>query len=175
MYYEKSFKRMSSFYVNEVHLITMLLPYMEKIIKEEGEIYTVLQKSLEKTVQLLLSRLNLKQELKDKINSIDWKSKTIKDCKNLEKRINNHSKKYIIINGNEKYVREMNKQIKKLKKGEKYEEIVLINCYDIVEFNKNIIDILNNTDKILNTSGEHEIEEIFPEYVRENIREKKKA
>ena len=175
MYYEKSFKRMSSFYVNEVHLITMLLPYMERKLKEEGEIYTVLQNSLEKTVQLLLSRINLKQELKDKINAIDWKAKTIKDCKNLEKQMNKHSRKYIIINGNEKYVREINKQIKKYKKENEAEEIVLINCFNIVEFNKNIIEILDNTDKILNTSGEHEIEEIFPEYVRENIKEEKKA
>lgn len=175
MYYEKSFKRMSSFYVNEVHLITMLLPYMERKLNEEGEIYTILQNSLEKTVQLLLSRINLKQELKDKINAIDWKAKTIKDCKNLGKQMNKHSRKYIIINGNEKYVKEINKQIKKYIKENEAEEIVLINCFNIVEFNKNIIEILDNTDKILNTSGEHEIEEIFPEYVRENIKEEKKA
>ena len=171
MYYEKSFKRMSSFYVNEVHLITMLLPYMEKIVYEDCEIYTVLQNSLEKTVRLLLSKLNLKQDLKEKINSIDWNSKTINDYKNLETQLNNHSKKYIIINGKEKYIREINKMLKKYKKDHKDNELILINCFDIVEFNKNIVNILNNTDNILNTSGEHEIEEIFPEYVKE----KKKA
>ena len=175
MYYEKGFKRMSSFYVNEVHLITMLLPYMERKLKEEDDIYTILQNSLEKTVQLLLSRINLKEELKNKIIKIDWKGKTIKDCKNLTKQMNKHSRKYIIINGNEKYVREINKQMEKYKKENKDEEIVLINCFNIVEFNKNIIEILNNTDKILNTSGEHEIEGIFPEYVREKVKEKKKA
>ena len=153
MYCEENFKRMSSFYVNEVHLITMLLPYMERKIHEDCEIYTVLQNSLDKIIKLLLSKLNLKEELKEKIKSIDWNAKTMNDYKNLEKQINNSSKKYIIINGNEKYVREINK--------------ILINCYDIIEFNKNIGSILENTDKILNTSGEHEIEEIFPEYVRE--------
>ena len=171
MYYEKGFKRMSSFYVNEVHLITMLFPYIEKKIQEESEIYTVLQKSLEKTVGLLLSKLNLKEDLKEKINSIDWNEKNIADYKELEKQMNNHSKKYIIISGNEKYVREVNKNIKKYKKTNKEENLILINCYNIVEFNKNIKEILDNTDKILNTSGEHEIEEIFPEY----IKEKKKA
>ena len=65
--------------------------------------------------------------------------------------------------------------MEKYKKENKDEEIVLINCFNIVEFNKNIIEILNNTDKILNTSGEHEIEEIFTEYVREKVKEKKKA
>ena len=57
--------------------------------------------------------------------------------------------------------------LNKYKKIHKDADLVLINCYDIIEFNKNIGNILENTDKILNTSGEHEIEEIFPEYVRE--------
>ena len=34
MCYENNLKRMSSFYVNEVHLITMLLPYIERRIAE---------------------------------------------------------------------------------------------------------------------------------------------
>lgn len=172
MCYEKNFKRMSSFYVNEVHLITMLLPYMERKLNEESNIYTVLQNSLEKTVNLLLSKLNLKDELKEKIKSIDWKSKNISDYKNLEKQINSSAPKYIIINGNEKYIREINKMLNKYKKNHEENNMILINCYDIVEFNKNIVNILDNTDKILNTSGEHEIEEIFPEYVK---KEKKKA
>lgn len=172
MCYEKNFKRMSSFYVNEVHLITMLLPYMERKLNEESKIYTVLQNSLEKTVNLLLSKLNLKDELKEKIKSIDWKSKNISDYKNLKKQINSSAPKYIIINGNEKYIREINKMLNKYKKNHEENNMILINCYDIVEFNKNIVNILDNTDKILNTSGEHEIEEIFPEYVK---KEKKKA
>jgi len=166
MCYEENFKRMSSFYVNEVHLITMLLPYIERKICEDCDIYTVLQNSLDKTVKLLLSKLNLKEELKEKIKSIDWNAKTMNDYKNLEKQINNSRKKYIIINGNEKYVKEINKMLKKYKKNHKKDDLVLINCYNIIEFNKNIVNILENTDKILNTSGEHEIEEIFPEYVR---------
>ena len=65
MCYEENFKRMSSFYVNEVHLITMLLPYIERKICEDCDIYTVLQNSLDKTVTLLLSKLTLKEELKE--------------------------------------------------------------------------------------------------------------
>ncbi len=172
MYYEKNLKRMSSFYVNEVHLITMLLPYMERKLHEDCEVYTILQNSLDKTVKLLLSKLNLKEDLKEKIKSIDWNSKTINDYKILEKQINNTKTKYIIINGTEKYVREINKMLKKYKKNHKEGKLVLINCYNIVEFNRNIGTILENTDKILNTSGEHEIEKIFPEYIKE---EKKKA
>lgn len=174
MYYKENLKRMSSFYVNEVHLITMLLPYIENKIKED-DIITVLQDDLEKTVNLLLAKINLKEELKEKIKGIDWKAKNIKDCKKLENVINNNKTIYVIINGNEKYIKEINKQIKKLKDKDVENKIILINCYNIVEFNKNIIEILNQTDKILNTSGEHEIEEIFPEFVREKEKIRKKA
>lgn len=173
MYYRENLKRMSSFYVNEVHLITMLLPYIENKIKED-DIITVLQENLEKTVNLLLSKINLKEELKERIKKINWNAKNIKDCKKLESMINEKTT-YIIINGNEKYIREINKQIRKLKDKNKENKLVLINCYNIVEFNKNIIEILNQTDKILNTSGEHEVEEIFPEFVREKEKIVKKA
>ncbi len=170
MYNEKDFKRMSSFYVNEVHLITMLFPFIERKLQEESEIYTYLQNDLEKTVKMLLSRLNLKEDLKEKINKIDWKEKQLVESKNLSINQQNNIQKFIIVSGNDKYIKEVNKNIQKLDKISK-EKIVIINCYNIVEFNKNIKSILDNTDMILNTSGEHEIEEVFPEY----IKQKKKA
>ena len=40
----------------------------------------------------------------------------------------------------------------------------LINCYEVSEFNFNMQDILHNHDKILNTSGEKEIHEVFEGY-----------
>ncbi len=171
MYYEKNLKRMSSFYVNEVHLITMLLPYVKSKINEECEIHTILQNDLDKTVSLLLKRLNLKDDVKLKISSIDWKAKNVEEY--IEKENNMKSKRtnYIFINGDAKFVREANNLLENFNKNNENIKIIIINCYDIIEFNKNIIEILNNTDEILNTSGEHEIEEIFPEYVKE----KKKA
>lgn len=171
MYYEKNLKRMSSFYVNEVHLITMLLPYIEGKIKKDCKIHTILQNNLDKTVNVLLERLNLKDEVKLKIKSIDWKIKTVEEYIDKEKNINDKSINYILINGDSKFISKANNVLEELNTNKEDRKLVIINCYDIIEFNKNIIDILNYTDKILNTSGEHEIEEIFPEYVKE----KKKA
>ena len=45
-------------------------------------------------------------------------------------------------------------------------EITIVNCYEIIEFNGSINEILDSHDKILNTSGEKEIEEVFDEYKR---------
>ena len=41
-----------------------------------------------------------------------------------------------------------------------------MDCYEIIEFNGSINEILDKHDKILNTSGEKEIEEVFGEYQR---------
>ena len=78
MCYENNLKRMSSFYVNEVHLITMLLPYIERRIGEDCKVHTIFQNNLDRTVNLLLEKLNLKNEMKAKIKSIDWKTKEAK-------------------------------------------------------------------------------------------------
>ena len=44
--------------------------------------------------------------------------------------------------------------------------------YEITKYEGNVSKILDEHDKILNTSGEKEIEEIFPEY---KVQEKKKV
>ena len=46
----------------------------------------------------------------------------------------------------------------------KEKEITLVNCYEITQFNENIREILDIHDKILNTSGEKNIEEVFAGY-----------
>ena len=48
----------------------------------------------------------------------------------------------------------------------KRKEIMIINCYEVSEFNQSLQEILDNHDKILNTSGIHEIEEIYAGYIR---------
>ena len=42
--------------------------------------------------------------------------------------------------------------------------IKIINCYEVIELEGSINEILDEHDKILNTSGEKEINEIFEDY-----------
>ena len=44
------------------------------------------------------------------------------------------------------------------------EEIKIINCYEVTEFDDNIRDILDEHDLIINTSGIHKIEDLFDNY-----------
>ena len=87
----------------------------------------------------------------------------------LEKEICKTKDNIILINGCQDYIEKNNKNIEKWvnKSGEK--KIKIINLFEVTEFNHNIMEILNAHDRILNTSGEKEISDVFEGYVRENV------
>ena len=47
--------------------------------------------------------------------------------------------------------------------------VKIIDCYEVTEFNGNIQAILDAHDKILNTSGEREISDVFEGYEKQNL------
>lgn len=156
--------KLCSFYVSDWHLITMLLPYINKKINEEVEIATVLEEDIQNNVKTLVEKLNLKNERK--ILEINWKNKS----KSIEDIIGDIIAKevLIIVNGSKEFIDNSNEEISnylELNK-EKFENISIkiVDCYEIVEFNGSIVEILDNHDKILNTSGEKEINEVFEDY-----------
>lgn len=156
--------KLCSFYVSDWHLITMLLPYINKKINEEVEIATVLEKDIQNNVKTLVEKLSLKNS--EKILEINWKNKS----KSIENIIGNIISKevLIIVNGSKEFIDNSNEEISnylELNK-EKFENtsIKIVDCYEIVEFNGSIVEILDNHDKILNTSGEKEINEVFEDY-----------
>ncbi|MCI8362207.1 MAG: hypothetical protein HFJ41_03600 [Clostridia bacterium] len=158
--------KLCSFYVSDWHLITMLLPYINKKINEEVEIATVLEKDIENNVKTLVEKLNLKNERK--ILKINWKNKS----ENIENIVKDEIGKeiLIIVNGSKDFIRKSNDQISNYLElnSNKFENtnIKIVDCYEIVEFNGSIIEILDEHDKILNTSGEKEINEVFEDYNR---------
>lgn len=174
---QDNISRLCSFYVSDWHLITMLLPYINKKVDEEINIATILQNSIQKNVHTLVEKLNIKNE--DKILSLNWTNtngqKYSNICRLLEKNIQ-ENELLLLINGSKEYIKVVNENINKYleKNKEKIEnmksKIKIINCYEIVEFNGSIQEILDCHDKILNTSGEREITEIFEDYEKKNIK-----
>ena len=63
----------------------------------------------------------------------------------------------------------MNKNIKKWldKNTLKVKTLSVINCYEVTQFNNSIKEILDEHDKILNTSGEKEIQDVFTGYIKQ--------
>ena len=167
---ENSIKNLCSFYVSDWHLVTMLLPYIDKSINEGTKIATFLEKDIKENVNTLLERLNLKT--KNQILNINWtktKEKKYSNISNVQNE-NISEKLLIIINGSKSYIQVVKDNISKYIQKNKAKlvniNIKIVSCYEIVDFNGNIQDILNSSDKILNTSGEREIEDIFEDYER---------
>lgn len=169
MYDNKNVKKVCSFCVSNLHLITMLLPYLDKKIKEEEKFITISQKNLTEEVKLVLSRLTLNNEAKKELVNINWDSEDMSEYKVMEKNLNkicnNIIKLNIIVNGSKEYIENINKNLSKFLENNKISNIIkIINCYDITKLDKDIKDILKTHDIILNTSGEKKISEVFEGY-----------
>lgn len=148
-------KTVCSFYVSDWHLVTMLLPNIDKKINEGVKITTILENNLEENMTTLLEKLKL--ENKQKVLDIKWSNRDIENI-DVKDIIENNSE--IIINGSLEYINNVHQKIKQyLNEGEINKKITILDCYDINKYEKNIKQILDKHDKILNTAGEKDKEE----------------
>ena len=161
---QRNIKKLCNFYVSDLHLSVMLLPYISKQINEDVEITTIFEKLKKENVETILDKLNVKN--KEKIMQINWfnnanldeeKEKLIDE--KIKKAINNggknHKKITIIIGGNKSYVLKNNEKIMKyLKENKGYTDIKIIDCYDVEEVGENMASIIKEYNGVLNTSGE---------------------
>lgn len=166
------FQKFCSFYISELHLVTMLLPYVSKEIDEGTEIKPILEKNLEREIKVLITKLNLSPDKNQKIMQINWKKNDLSKYEKLQKFLNEqiktNKKVDLIINGKYEFIEKVNANIKqyKIQNAKKLKEIELniINCYEVNEF-YSMKEVLDKHDKIINTSGEVEIQAMFPDYV----------
>lgn len=137
---ERKVKKYGCFYASDFHLEMILLPYIKNNLhKSDILIYT--QNNLNDSIKLVLSRTNLSEEEKNKILNLNWNNKEL----NLYDTVDNQ---IIIINGNKKYIDEINNKILNLD----VKNITVINCYDINIIEENKIDITKDYEGILNTN-----------------------
>lgn len=166
----KRVEKLCSFYVSEWHLVTMLLPYINNKIGEDTKVVTILENNIEENIKTLIEKLNLKK--KDDILKINWKNIKSKKYAEVEEILNKEISKtknnIILINGCKDYIEKNNQNIEKWINKSKIKNIKIINLFEVTEFNHNITEILDAHDRILNTSGEKEIEEVFEGYTRGN-------
>jgi len=137
-----------SLYVNEMHLVVMLTPYVEKEVEKGNEIITILDEGLENEVNTIMKKINLGKSKKAKMKKIRWGRNLL----SME-QIAEIENKVILVKGNYNYIKKINSVLKKNNK--------VINCFDIDTFEDNSREILENHFAILNTSGERKISEMF--------------
>ena len=130
----KEIEKNCCFYVSDFHLEMILVPYINKKIEKEISILT--QNNLKESIEILISKMNLKEENKQKILSLGWdKEEKIKENSN------------IIIIGSKKYIEEKNEEIKNLNAES------VLDCYNFEEEQNNINEIIKKYNCSLNTLG----------------------
>jgi len=124
------------FYVSEFHLEMILVPYINEKIEENITILT--EKNLRETLEILILRMNLKEENKEKILNLKWDGeKIIKENSN------------IIIIGSKEFIKKKNEEIKDKN------AISVLDCYNFEEEKDNMKDIVKLYKNTLNTLGKN--------------------
>ena len=166
--------KVCSFYVSDWHLTAMLLPFIEENVQKDEHLDTILGKNILYNMKEILTRINISDRIKEQILKIDWKNKNIIKYgdirKFMEKTTKGHKNITVIVEGTKERIeiinsnidRWMQKQDRKLQR----KNIRIINCYEVTEFNENLQEILDKHDNVLNTSGIHDIEEIYAGYTK---------
>lgn len=124
------------FYVSEFHLEMILVPYINQKIEESITILT--EKKLRETLDILISKINLKEENKSKILQLGW---------NGEDVIRENSN--VIIIGSNEYIKQKNKELENKK------AVSVLDCYDFEQEKNNINDIVKKYENVLNTLGKN--------------------
>ena len=133
-----------------------------KKINEKAKVATILEKDIEENVTTLVEKLNLKN--KEKILNLNW-NKTQKSNNVFSNLSEETEEIVIIISGEKEFIKNKNEKLERYIQTHRIKQkIRIINCYEIIDFNGSINEILNEHDKILNTSGEKEISEVFENY-----------
>lgn len=165
-------QKVCSFYVSNMHFATMILPFVNKQIEENANVITFFENNFTTNIELVLSRITLSEERKKELLNTNWKNTNVMKNTNVEKilksKLSKQDKNIIIINGNEEYINIVNNGIEEYvernSKKSQIKDLKIINFYEVGNFNENIKEILDKHQKIFNTAGEHNIEDVFDGY-----------
>ena len=141
---EKKVKNICNFYVSEYHLEIMLLPYISKKIDNEENITIITEIDLESTLNVVIERINLDKDKKEKIKKIGW------NIQNIENIISNTN---VILIGSKKFI---NEKVFELKERQ-VENLEMIACYNYNEVKNDMKEIVSKYDGMLNTLGINKI------------------
>ncbi len=142
-------QRYCSLYVNDMHLIVMLIPYIERELEKKEKIITILENDLDSEIDTIVKKVNLGREKKNKIKRINWKKNLLS-----KEQIGEIKGETILIKGSYEFIQSVNEVLK-------IENNRVIDCYDIDTFEQNSRTILEQHNAILNTSGIRKISDMF--------------
>ena len=144
----KSEKRACSFFASDYHFEMISLPVIERELEKEKEVVIFTENNLEKTVNTLLERVNLKEEKKEKIKNLNWKNDDVFKMEQIRK--NQENSVVVFIKGEEDYIQKIHQEMKSVILPKNSE---IIDCYDVNKMGTDLSDIAKNYGSILNTSS----------------------
>ena len=135
-----------AFYASDYHFEMIILPYINKKLQEDKNIYVFTQNNLEETINVLVEKVNLKNEVKENILKINWKDE---DNNKYDKLINDNKQKIVFVKGNEEYIEKINNNLKQIEENNKLE---IIDCYNVDEVGNKMMNISKKYKKVMITS-----------------------
>ena len=153
---EKTKEKTCVFFASDYHFEMITLPFIEENLRNNKKIIVLTENDLEDTIKNLISKVNLKEEKKEKIFKIDWKNNDLKKFKEIKKEVENKEDLIIFIKGKENYIKNVNENIAKW--TNKTDTVKIIDCYDVEEIREHFADVVNNYENVLSTTGERKIE-----------------
>ena len=136
---DKKIEKVYSSYVSEYHLEMILVPFINSKIEEKENVVIETEYDMNETLNTLLSKLNLKEENKEKILRLGWNKKE----NNIE------SKDNVIIIGNKDYIDNTNRRIMQ----KNIEDLTIVDCYKFEDICNNMSEVADKYDFNLNTNG----------------------
>lgn len=147
-------KKLCCFYVNDIHLITMLLPYINERINESTKIITIFETDMSESAKKVIDGIQGKKS--EGLLNLDWQNKKLNYLAE-----SNLADTLVLIQGSKEFMKEANEMIKDRK-----ENCTILNCFEMMQGCEGLQEILDYHDKVVNTSGEKFPEEIFVGYTR---------
>ena len=149
-------KKLCCFYVNDIHLITMLLPYINERINESTKIITIFETDMSESAKKVIDGIQGRKT--ENLLNLNWKNT------NLNYLIDaNLNEKLILIKGSKEFIKEANEII-----NHKKENCTILNCFEMMQGSEKLQEILDSHDKVVNTSGEKFPQEVFIGYERKD-------
>lgn len=154
----KMINKVCSFYINDLHFITMTLPYINQEIEKGVTVINIFENEMLTEVENILSRMNLKEETKQEIKNIGWTSTKTTKYSEVKTKLIEHSKNKekitVFIKGNPEYMSKVDLFLEKMinEVSIKAKEINLIHAYEVGIYPENE-SILEEHEFQLNTLG----------------------
>ena len=141
---EQDINKKCLFCVSDYHLEMILLPY---IIEKKYEYNTIVftETNLEASIDILLTKVNLKVEDKKIIKSIDWNKNDSLKFERIEEIKDN--KLNIIVNGSYEYIKLINKKLERIIN----KNIEIVDCFQIGNTDLDVLELSKKYNCILNT------------------------